>query len=104
MNSAGQNLFWDGNKPGTKFFGRLMSDPHMQNLFKQKWESFKQDNMDELKEYVEEYADIIALALTKDHDRWGQRNGSRDPSLNFKAFSKWMNARIDYIDKLVSTY
>lgn len=102
---ANKSIFWTGDKPGTKFFGRIMEDPHMKSLFKERWESFKKDNMDELKEYVEEYAAIVALALERDQKVWGARNGaSTDAEINLNRLMQWLELRSNYIDNLVSTY
>lgn len=102
--SASYPLFWSGTKPGTQFFGRLMSDPHMQKLFKERWLRFKAEKMDELKEYIGEYADIVALALEKDHNKWGQRSGSQNPETNLNRLLNWLELRIAYIDGWVAKF
>lgn len=102
--SANNYLFWSANNPGTQFFSRLMTDPAIQKLFKQKWQSFKSDNMDELKRYVYEYADIVALALEKDQKVWGARNGSSDAEVNVNRLMQWLDLRSNYIDEYVSNF
>ncbi len=72
---AGEPLFWSGDKAnhlGTGFFGRLMSDPHMRQLFKERWQWFKEEKLDLLKDYVVEYAEAVAPALQDDHAVWGR--------------------------------
>ena len=103
--SATKSLFWNGNSPGTRFFSRVMSDPHMQGLFKKQWKSFKENKMDELKKYVNEYADIVALGIKKDHQKWGQRSGaSSDPETNLNRLHNWLDRRITYIDDYVKDF
>lgn len=102
--SANTPLFWGGNHPGTRFFGRLMSDPHMQALFKKQWKWFKENKMDELKEYIYEYADIVALALERDHAEWGQRNASSNHETNLNRLLRWLDLRVVYIDNYVKDF
>ncbi|NLA16127.1 MAG: spore coat protein CotH [Bacteroidales bacterium] len=97
---ANEPLFWGPDKEGlgTRFFGRLMSDPHMQQLFKERWEWFKAEKMDLLKDYVIEYAQAVAPALADDHAIWGPRSASSNPQTNLQRILDWLDARAAYID------
>ena len=97
-------LFSTGSNAGTRFFSRIMSDPHIKSLFKERWEWFKANKMDELEAYVKDYADIIADGLADDHARWGKRNGTSDPDANLNRLLEWLNARTAYIDNMVADW
>ena len=104
ISSANSPLFWNGTNPGTLFFSRLMSDPHMQSLFKERWDWFKTEKTDELKVYIKLYAEIISVALADDHQVWGPRNGSEDPDTNLNRLMNWLEARIQYIDNYTKNW
>lgn len=70
--TAYKSLFWNDGKPGGEFFQCLMSDPHMRSLFKERWYWFKTEKMEELKEYMQEYAASVSLALTKGSPSLGE--------------------------------
>ena len=104
LSTASKPLFWNGTHAGTRFFGRLMTDPHMQQLFKQRWEWLKAEKMDELKAYVDQYSSMVSIALMRDHSRWGQRNASSDSKENSQRLKDWLDARITYIDNYVANF
>ncbi|NLA16126.1 MAG: spore coat protein CotH [Bacteroidales bacterium] len=97
---ASESLFWGpgGEGLGTWFFERLMSDPHMRSLFKERWEWFKAEKMGLLKDYVIEYAEAVSQALADDHTVWGHRNATSNPQTNLQRLLDWLDARAAYID------
>lgn len=99
--TAYKPLFWNDGKPGGEFFQCLMSNPHMRSLFKERWYWFKTEKMEELKEYMQEYAASVSLALTKDHIVWGKRNSSGNSEADLTRVMNWLDARIQYLDQRV---
>ncbi|MCK9291984.1 MAG: CotH kinase family protein [Bacteroidales bacterium] len=91
-------------KPGSLFFQRLMSDPHMKNLFKDRWNWFKTNKYKELKEYVSEYAFTIQPALAEDHALWGERGSTGNTEQDLQKVLDWLDARVSYIDGYVSDF
>lgn len=100
LNVVHNPLFWGpgGEGLGTRFFERLMSDPHMRQLFKERWQWFKEEKMDLLKDYIVEYAEAVAPALQDDHAVWGPRKASSNPQTNLQRILDWLDARVAYID------
>lgn len=93
-------LFSSDERSGARFFNKLISDPHMQSLFKERWNWFKNNKMDELKEYVTEYAHIVGKGLEKDHAVWGDRGASSDAEVNINKIMDWIEGRANYLDTL----
>lgn len=102
--TAYKSLFWNDGKPGGEFFQRLMSDPHMRSLFKERWTWFKSEKMEELKRHIEKYAASVSLALEKDHQVWGKRNSSGDSETDLVRVMNWLDARIQYLDQKVADW
>ncbi len=93
-----------GSKAGTIFFQRIMSDPAIQSLFKQKWISFREDGFDDLIKHVKGYSDLIEKAVVRDHSVWGRRGANKDPKVNLKKTLDWLEAREVYLDQLVDSF
>jgi len=91
-------------KPGTIFFSRIMSDPKIKKLFKEKWEEFRIDGYDELIEHVRDYSDLIEKAVARDHTVWDKRGSSNDPKKNLNKTLNWLDARATYLDKYVESF
>ncbi len=106
LSTAGEPLFWSKN-PGSLgriFFLRLMSDPHMKQLFVERWEWFRTNKYDELKEYVTTWSGLIAPALEADHELWGARGSSGNAATDLQRVLGWLDARVQYIDSWVADF
>ena len=106
VNNAGSPLFWNQSppKPGEAFFGKIMNDPHMRSLFKERWNWFKTNKYQELREYVASWSEIIGPVLTGDHDLWGERGSSGDAGTDLQRVLNWLDARVDYLDSYVADF
>lgn len=101
LGTANRDLFWSGSPQpgvGTFFFSRFLEDPHMVSLLRERWNWFKAEKMDELKEHVQDYGELVRQVYDKDHSIWGKRDSSGNFDTDFSNFMNWLNARIDYID------
>lgn len=90
--------------PGSQFFGRIMQDPEIQTLFKERWIWFKTRRYSELKKNVSDWANKIKPIYEKDHEVWGERTTSKSVDDNLENILHWMDLRATYIDQLVSGF
>ncbi|MCK9291985.1 MAG: CotH kinase family protein [Bacteroidales bacterium] len=97
-------LFVDISYPGTLFFKRLMEAPHMQQLFKERWNWFITYKYRELKEYVRVYAYTIQPALANDHDLWGPRGSTGNTEQDLQKILNWLEARKNFIDSNINNF
>lgn len=105
-NTAETPLFLDSSSAlvGTKFFSRFMEDPHMKNLFKERWNWFRANKYNELKAHLKKQAKIAEQAADKDHERWGLRDSTGDPKADLQRVLNWLDARANYLDNYVSGF
>lgn len=104
IETAADPLLWPGDSPGASFFRKLMEDPHVRALFKERWDWFKENKYSELKEYIREYSKLVRQAYEKDHKVWGSRNSSDDPEQDLQRLLNWLDARAGYIDSYVAEF
>lgn len=97
-------LYSDEISSGTRFFSRLMEDPHLQALFKERWQWFKSTHFHQLKQYVKEYASSIQLGYENDHEVWGARNASGNFDEDLNKMLLWLDGRANYIDQYVVSF
>jgi hypothetical protein len=95
-------LLWNSSSVGTVFFKRLLSDPKVKILFKQKWIAFKSVKMPELMTYLNKYATTIEASKKRDFAKWG--TGSGDFTTDYQKMRAWMIKRAGYIDSFVANF
>lgn len=95
-------LLWNSSSVGTVFFKRLLSDPKVKTLFKQKWIAFKSVKMPELMTYLNKYATTIEASQKRDFAKWG--TGSGDFTTDYQKMRAWMIKRAGYIDSFVASF
>ncbi len=91
------------NRPefhGSVFFSRLLEDPQLKQLLKDKWQAFKQDGMPQLKAYLDNYSAAIADARARDVAVW--QRGDEDFTAEFSRLDAWIKGRVYYIDQYLS--
>lgn len=98
FNSANRSLFWS-SAVGTRFFSKLMTDPRIKTLMKQKWADFKTQKFTELLSFVDDYTSKIEAARNKDYQIWkrGSNNFKNDVT-NVKA---WLQNRSNYMTAFI---
>jgi CHAD domain-containing protein len=79
-----------------------MEDPHMQALFKKRWNWFKTNKYSALKKHIKNWAKTVKPAYKDDHDIWGLRGSSGDADTDLQQVLDWLDARVNYIDNYVS--
>jgi hypothetical protein len=107
MSTAAAPLFWNSQTRrsatySTKFFSRFMEDPHIQALFKKRWNWFKTNKYPVLKKYIKNWAEIIVPAYKSEHDIWGLRGSSGNLDTDLQRTLDWLDTRVNYIDSYVS--
>jgi hypothetical protein len=87
---------------GGAFFSRFLEDPKVQELYRQKWASFKTSKLPELLMYIDNYADLIELSQERDYQKWQRGTG------NFKgdvqSLRSWIENRASYIDGYITNF
>ncbi len=91
-------LFWNKNSKGTLFFNRFMQDPEIKNLFREEWNKFKSEKLQDLTEYIEWYAEQIEESHSVNYAIWKQ--GKDDVYYYLNRMLPWIEARVSYIDLL----
>ncbi|HTO36977.1 MAG TPA: CotH kinase family protein [Brumimicrobium sp.] len=104
LSSVNESVIENGSAVGTVFFRRLMTDPHLQSLFKERWNWFKAHKFEKLKKHVENYAELVRQAMKADHEIWGPRDSSGDIDVDLKNTLTWLDARANYIDNYVASF
>lgn len=94
----------NGDYSGYSFIKALMSNEEIRALYKEKWDAFVKDGYPKLKEYMEEYANLIepsakenGLLWPADHSvSWRLSESSFEFRDNFAALKTWIDQRIKY--------
>lgn len=90
-------LLWNSSSAiGNQFFKRLLADPKVKTLFKQKWAAFKADKLPQLITYLNKYANTIEASQKKDYEKWG--NSSGNFTADYQKMREWLINRAGYID------
>ena len=95
-------LLWNSSSVGTVFFKRLLSDPKVKTLFKQKWTTFKSTKMPDLMTYLNKYAATIEASQKRDFAKWG--TGSGNFTTDYQKMRAWMIKRAGYMDNFVAGF
>lgn len=90
------------SSPGTNFFSRLLEDPEVQMLYKERWGWFKANKFPLLLEYIEDYAEAIEGSYLLDYDKWGEGVGDAETAAN--QLIDWLYQRSAYMDEYVSGF
>jgi hypothetical protein len=99
FSSFDRPLFWaPSSKSGTQFFSRLLSDPKIEVLIKEHWGVFKENHLDELMNYIDDYAAKTKGAKARDLTLWGNNN------TEVSALKLWIENRVSYIDDFVISF
>ena len=92
-------LFWvPSTKSGTQFFSKLLSDPKIKVLIKEHWGLFKENDISELMNYIDDYAAKIQGAKARDFALWG--NDNKEVS----ALKLWLENRVMYMDDFINNF
>jgi hypothetical protein len=101
FSNPSQEFFWNGNKSGTRFFNRLLSDPEVKKAFKTHWESYKVNHFNNLIRFVDEYSNIIKESKARDEMIWKK---GKNFDVEVVRLKNYLNSRKTYIDNMVRGY
>lgn len=89
-------------RPGYKFFTRLLQDPAIKTLYKQKWQSFKANKLPSLLTFVDDYAKLIKSSKDADYILW--KKGDVNFMSDVAKLKQYLNNRTTYIDSYVASF
>jgi len=101
FSNPSREFFWSGNKSGTRFFQRLLSDTEVKKAFKMHWESYKSNHFNDLIRFVDEYANTIKDSKARDEVIWKKGKNFDQEVVRLK---NYLNSRKNYIDNMVRGY
>lgn len=93
-------LFWAPvqNFSGTSFFYSFLRNPQTKTKLQQKWDSFKNDKLPLLIQYVNDYSSTIAASYKRDYALWASQQANRLTEVDAKKMQDWLNNRATFID------
>lgn len=104
LSSVNASIFVDRSVAGKDFFSKFMNDPHIQDLFKERWNWFKANKFDDLKKHVQNYAELVRQGIEEDHEVWGGRSSTGNIDNDLQKLLIWLDARANYIDNYVDSF
>ena len=87
------------NGVGTAFFQRLLQDSRVKEIYKRTWQDFKNNKLDALLQYVDDYAVMLKPSVERNSELW---ENTRSFDTKVKELKTWLRNRADYIDSEVS--
>lgn len=99
--NPGRSFFWSNNAIGTRFFSRIFQDPAVKTEFKTNWLRFKNNHLNNLYTYIDDYALLIKDSHAKDNEKWGKGAGF-DTKVN--AMKTYIQNRATFIDNFVQGF
>ena len=87
------------NGVGTAFFRRFLQDSRVKAIYKRTWQDFKNNKLDALLQYVDDYAVMLKPSVERNSELW---ENTRSFDTKVKELKTWLRNRADYIDSEVS--
>ena len=87
------------NGVGTAFFQRFLQDSRVKAIYKRTWQDFKNNKLDALLQYVDDYAVMLKPSVERNSELW---ENTRSFDTKVKEVKTWLRNRADYIDSEVS--
>lgn len=87
------------NGVGTVFFQRFLQDSRVKAIYKRTWQDFKNNKLDALLQYVDDYAVMLKPSVERNSELW---ENTRSFDTKVKELKTWLRNRADYIDSEVS--
>ena len=83
------------NGVGTAFFQRFLQDSRVKAIYKRTWQDFKNNKLDALLQYVDDYAVMLKPSVERNSELW---ENTRSFDTKVKELKTWLRNRADYID------
>ena len=83
------------NGVGTAFFQRFLQDSRVKTIYKRTWQDFKNNKLDALLQYVDDYAVMLKPSVERNSELW---ENTRSFDTKVKELKTWLKNRADYID------
>ena len=87
------------NGVGTAFFQRFLQDSRVKAIYKRTWQDFKNNKLNALLQYVDDYAVMLKPSVERNSELW---ENTRSFDTKVKELKTWLRNRADYIDSEVS--
>ena len=87
------------NGVGTAFFQRFLQDSRVKAIYKRTWQDFKNNKLDALLQYVDDYAVMLKPSVERNSELW---ENTRSFDTKVKELKTWLKNRAHYIDSEVS--
>ena len=87
------------NGVGTAFFQRFLQDSRVKAIYKRTWQDFKNNKLDALLQYVDDYTVMLKPSVERNSELW---ENTRSFDTKVKELKTWLRNRADYIDSEVS--
>ena len=84
-----------GGGIGTTFFQRFLKDSRVKAVYKKTWQDFKQNKLNDLLRYVDDYSKILKPSVTKNSIDW---ENTRSFDAKVVELKNWLRNRATYID------
>ncbi len=97
--SANDPVLSDGI--GSIFFNKFLKDPEIISLYRQQWALFKSQHLETLLNYIDEYANKIAVPKQKDFSLW--QVGPTDYQQVTNDFKAYIEKRTLYMDTYINS-
>ena len=91
----------DMNGVGTAFFRRFLQDSRVRKLYKNFWQDFKSNKLNELLQYIDDQAKLIKPSVTRNSELW---ENTRSFDAKVVELKNWLKNRAEYIDGEVNQY
>ena len=92
-------MFWSPPIEGTAFFSKLMSDPYMKALLREKWANFRNNHFDELMRFIDDYSNLISEARHRDYEKW--QRGSENYEEDIANLKGWLKNRAYFMESYI---
>ena len=82
-----------------RFSNAFLQDSRVKAIYKKTWQDFKNNKLDALLQYVDDYAAMLKPSVERNSELWDNTKSFND---KVKELKNWLKGRASYIDGEVS--